>query len=104
MRTNIPLLEITRGCHISASLSMMRIPQPVDQYAAFIKASADVVVDKALNYVFAKDRDFQDSLKTPETRPICTTLCVGKPRVPKWSNNPRRRSQRDSFRGTRYRR
>ena len=29
----------------------------LDQYAAFIKASADdVVVDKALNYVFAKDK------------------------------------------------
>jgi hypothetical protein len=26
------------------------------------------VVDKALNYVFTKDRDFQDFLKTPEAK------------------------------------
>ncbi len=31
-------------------------------------ASADDVVDKALNDVFSKDRDFQDYLKTPTLR------------------------------------
>jgi hypothetical protein len=38
----------------------------IDQYAAFLHAPADDVVDKALAYVFAKDRDFQDYLRTPE--------------------------------------
>ncbi len=38
----------------------------IDQYAAFLHAPADDVVDKALTYVFAKDRDFQDFLRTPE--------------------------------------
>ena len=42
----------------------------VDQYAAFIHASADDVVDKALNYVFSKDRDFQDFLKTPQAKQV----------------------------------
>jgi hypothetical protein len=32
---------------------------------AFVNASADDVVDKALDYVSSKDRDFQDLLKTP---------------------------------------
>ena len=50
----------------------------VDQYAAFIKASDDDVVDKALNYVFAKDRDFQDFLKTPQAKQISSTLLVRK--------------------------
>ena len=50
----------------------------VDQYAAFIHASADDVVDKALNYVFAKDRDFQDFLKTPQAKQVASTLRVRK--------------------------
>jgi hypothetical protein len=35
----------------------------VDQYAAFIHASADDVVEQALAYVFSKDRDFQEFLE-----------------------------------------
>lgn len=31
----------------------------VDQYAAFLKAPADDVVNKALEYVFTKDKEFQ---------------------------------------------
>jgi hypothetical protein len=41
-------------------------------------ASADDVVDKALNYVFSKDRDFQDFLKTPPAKQVAPTLRVGK--------------------------
>jgi hypothetical protein len=41
-------------------------------------ASADDVVDKALNYVFSKDRDFQDFLKTPPAKPVAPTLRVRK--------------------------
>jgi hypothetical protein len=35
-------------------------------------------VDKALNCVFSKDRDFQDFLKTPEAKQISSTLRVRK--------------------------
>ena len=45
---------------------------------AFIHASADDVVDKALNYVFSKDRDFQDFLKTPQAKQVASTLRVRK--------------------------
>jgi hypothetical protein len=59
-RTNIPLLEIDQIRHISASVRLDEsTAAQVDQYAAFVHASADDVVDKALNYVFSKDRDFQ---------------------------------------------
>ena len=37
----------------------------------FLKAPADEVVDKALVYVFAKDRDFQDFLRTERGRSGC---------------------------------
>jgi len=57
-RTHMPLLEINQVRHICASVRLdEQIAAQVDQYAAFIRATADDVVDKALNYVFAKDRD-----------------------------------------------
>jgi hypothetical protein len=48
----------------------------VDQYAAFIRPSADDVVDKALNYVFSKDRDFQEFLQTPQAKQAASALPV----------------------------
>ena len=38
--------------------------------------TADEVVDKALAYVFAKDRDFQDFLRTPEAAHVPPSLRV----------------------------
>ena len=53
----MPLLEINQSRHICASVRLDEVTATqVDQYAAFIHASADDVVDKALNYVFSKDR------------------------------------------------
>ena len=75
----MPLLEINQTRYISASVRLDEATaSQVDQYAAFIHASADDVVDKALNYVFAKDRDFQDFLKTPQAKQVATTLRVRK--------------------------
>jgi hypothetical protein len=88
----MPLLEIAQSRQISASVRLDEATATqVDQYAAFIKATADDVVDKALNYVFAKDRDFQDFLKTPETKQISSPCGFGRRRVPKRSSSPRRR-------------
>jgi hypothetical protein len=75
----MPLLEINSSRLISASVRLDEATATqVGQYAAFIRASADDVVDKALNYVFSKDRDFQDFLKTPEAKQISSTLRVRK--------------------------
>ena len=35
-------------------------------------------MDKALNYVFSKDRDFQEFLKTPQAKQVASTLRVRK--------------------------
>ena len=52
----MPLLEINQTHYISASVRLDEATaEQVDQYAAFVDASADDVVDKALNYVFSKD-------------------------------------------------
>ena len=75
----MPLLEITQSRQLSASVRLDEATATqVDQYAAFIKATADDVVDKALNYVFSKDRDFQDFLKTPQAKQVRCTLRVRK--------------------------
>jgi len=61
----MPLLEVTQIRHISASIRLTDTTAvQVDQYAAFIHASADEVVEQALTYVFSKDRDFQEFLKS----------------------------------------
>jgi len=75
----MPLLEINQVRHICASVRLdEETAAQVDQYAAFIRASADDVVDKALNYVFAKDRDFQEFLKTPQSKQVASTLRIRK--------------------------
>src|ERR1700760_146201 len=75
----MPLLEIIQTRQISASIRLDETTAAqVDQYAAFIHASADDVVDKALNYVFSKDRDFQDFLKTAHAKQVAPALRVRK--------------------------
>ena len=76
----MPLLEINQNRSICASVRLDETTAAqVDQYAAFIHASADDVVDKALNYVFSKDRDFQDFLKSAEASAAAPSLRVRKP-------------------------
>src|ERR1700692_152208 len=75
----MPLLEVIQTRQISASIRLSdTTTTQVDQYAAFIRACADDVVDQALTYVFSKDRDFQDFLKTPQAKQVTTTLRVRK--------------------------
>jgi hypothetical protein len=73
----MPLLAINQIRHISALVRLDdSTAAPVDQYAAFLRASADDVADKALNYVFSKDRDFQNFLKTPQAKQAASALRV----------------------------
>ena len=73
----MPLLEVVQTRHISASIRLTdATASQVDQYAAFIHASSDEVVEQALTYVFAKDRDFQEFLKSPEAQRTTPTLRV----------------------------
>lgn len=73
----MPLLEVTQTRHVSASIRLTdSTALLVDQYAAFINAPANNVVEEALKHVFAKDRDFQEFLRTPEAQRITPTLRV----------------------------
>jgi len=71
----MPLLEIIQTRQVSATIRVDETTaEQIDQYAAFLHASADEVVDKALAYVFAKDRDFQEFLRTPEAASVAQSL------------------------------
>jgi hypothetical protein len=73
----MPLLEVNQTRHVSTSIRLTdSTAMQVDQYAAFIRATADEVVEQALAYVFSKDRDFQEFLKSPEAQRITPTLRI----------------------------
>jgi hypothetical protein len=73
----MPLLEINQVRRISATIRLdAATAAQLDQYAAFLRSSADEVVDKALGYVFNKDREFQDFLRSPEAGQIHPSLRV----------------------------
>ena len=79
----MPLLEVNPNRHVSASIRLEEATAiQIDQYAAFIHASADDVVDKALNYVFSKDREFQEFLKTPQAQKVTPTLRIRRSTTP----------------------
>jgi hypothetical protein len=76
----MPLLEIVQVRQITASIRLDETTAVlIDQYAAFLHASADEVVDKALIYVFARDSDFQEFLRTPEAARVPQTLRIRRP-------------------------
>ena len=73
----MPLLEVVQTHYVSASVRLTdSTALQLNQYAAFIHASADEVMEQALAYVFSKDRDFQEFLRTPEAQRITPTLRV----------------------------
>ena len=71
------LLEITQSRQITATIRLEeKTAAQVDQYAAFIHAPADEVVNHALDYVFSKDRDFQEFLKSADAAAAPPSLRV----------------------------
>lgn len=73
----MPLLEVIQTKQVSASIRLSDTTAvQVDQYAAYIHATADDVVEKALQYVFAKDPGFRDFQKTPQAKEAASTLRI----------------------------
>jgi hypothetical protein len=55
-----PLLELVQSKKVTATVTLEQsTAELVDRYAQYVNGGADEVVDKALNYVFTKDKDFQ---------------------------------------------
>jgi hypothetical protein len=75
----MPLLEISQSRQISASIHLEESTAiQIDQYANFIHACADDVIEQALKYIFSKDRDFQEFLKSPDANKVTPTLRIRK--------------------------
>jgi hypothetical protein len=73
----MPLIEVTQNRYVTATIRLDAATATlIDHYAAFVHGSADDVVDKALNYVFAKDREFQDYLKSSQAGKVAPSLRV----------------------------
>src|SRR4051794_11396672 len=75
----MPLIEVTQSQYVSATIRLKSATANlVDRYAAFVHGSADDVVDKALNCVFAKDREFREYLKSSRAAGVAPSLRVRK--------------------------
>jgi len=75
----MPLLEVTQTKQISASIRLTdTTATQTDQYAAYIRACADDVVEQALVYIFTRDKGFQEFLKTPQAKEVASTLRIRK--------------------------
>jgi hypothetical protein len=84
----MPLLEVTQSRKVSATIHLDdATATQLDQYAAFIRSSADRVIEQALVYVFSKDREFQEFLKTPEAAKVTPTLRIRKVAQPAEATN-----------------
>ena len=73
-----PLLELVQSKKVTATVTLEQsTAELVDRYAQYVNGGADEVVDKALNYVFSKDKDFQKyaeenkgEAKAPSASPV----------------------------------
>jgi hypothetical protein len=76
------LLEVQHVRKVTATVQMEEpMAVSVDRYAAFIHASADDVINRALEYVFAKDKDFQKHLASIAGTPVVPSLQVKESRA-----------------------
>ncbi len=71
-------IRIPKKVTITCTLEESTASQ-VNEYAAFIKVPADEVVNKALEYVFNKDRDFQQFRENNPGVQVHGSLRVKKP-------------------------
>ena len=67
---------VTTTCSLEESIA-----NQIDQYAAFKQVPADAVVNKALEYVFSRDRDFQQFVEANPNAVPEVALRVKKPIV-----------------------
>lgn len=73
----MPLLEIVQTRFVNATIRLDEsTAEQINQYAAFLHASPHEVVDKAVAYVFSKDREFQEFLRTPDAARVPQKLRV----------------------------
>jgi hypothetical protein len=79
----MPLIEVHNIKKLTATVQLDEpVALDVDRYAAFIHASADDVINKALEYVFARDKEFQSAVSANPDAHAARSLRVKHTRRP----------------------
>jgi hypothetical protein len=83
------LLTVKASKKIDATLRLEEsTAKMIDRYAAFLNVSADEVVDKGMEYIFTKDKDFQQHLDEQPDVQVPTSLRIKKaPGAPSATRN-----------------
>jgi hypothetical protein len=85
----MPLIEVSQTRKVLTSVRLDEsILSQVNQYAAFIHASPDEVINKGLEYLFSKDRDFVAFRSTDESQRVPELLRPRKAAPPNGSKLP----------------
>jgi len=73
----MPLLEVQKVTKVTATVTLEQpIAETLDKYAAFINAGADDVINKALQFVFEKDKEFQKFLESEAANDVPHSLRI----------------------------
>ena len=73
------LLTVKASKKIDATLRLEEsTAKMIDRYAAFLKVSADDVVDKGMEYIFTKDKEFQQHLEKQPALQVPASLRIKK--------------------------
>jgi hypothetical protein len=73
------LLTVKASKKIDATLRLEEsTAKMIDRYAAFLKVSADEVVDKGMEYIFTKDKEFQQHLEKQPALQVPASLRIKK--------------------------
>jgi hypothetical protein len=80
--------QVTVSCSLKESTAIL-----VDQYATWKGATADQVMQKALEFVFSKDREFQQYREENADAEVVPSLRVKKPIAASAKAKPERRQQ-----------
>ena len=73
----MPLFTVNTSKKIETSMRLEESTvKMLDRYAHFHKGSADDVVNEALEYIFRRDRDFQQHLQQHPDEEVATSVRV----------------------------
>jgi len=76
----MPLFSVKTSRKIDANIRLEEsTAKMIDRYAHFHKGPADDVVNEALEYIFTKDKDFQQYLRSQPEEEVPGSLRIKKP-------------------------
>jgi hypothetical protein len=76
----MPLLNVRSSKKVDAIIRLEEsTAKTIDRYAAFMHASADEVMNEGMEYIFAKDKDFQQFLEQNSDVKAPSSLRIKKP-------------------------